>query len=228
MTKQLIFITCCLLSSLSSSYAQKLPDFGLGRVRLTEADRTITAELLPVKREPSIETDRKYYWYSGNQVHITQGGYSGKLLNGHYNEYYLNKNLKEQGEYKTGLKTGLWRSWNESGNLAQVVNWKDGLRSGEFSTYDESGKLKQAGTYAHDQLHGKLITYISKDSTLTEKYKDGTLVVHKAKLQGKPSFLQKLWPFKKKPASAEKVKVTKPPKVKKQRKPKVADAAPIM
>lgn len=219
------FLSICCANVL---YAQKLPDFGLDRVRLTEAERTITAELLPVKHEPSIETDRSYYWYSGNQVQITQGGYSGKLLNGRYNEYYLNKNLKEQGEFKAGLKIGLWRSWNENGSLAQVINWKNGLRSGDFSVYDESGKPKQAGTYSHDQLDGKLVTYVSKDSVLTEKYKNGVLVIHKVKPQGKPSFLQKLWPFKKKKTGDPTVKAPKPPKVKKQRKPKAAEAAPAM
>src|SRR5882757_6884108 len=87
-----------------NAFAQKLPDMGLYKIRIIESDKNITAEIKPVKSEPSLEPDRFYNWYSSNQIKQTQGGYSGKLLNGQYNEFYLNKSLKTQGNFDRGLK----------------------------------------------------------------------------------------------------------------------------
>jgi antitoxin component YwqK of YwqJK toxin-antitoxin module len=111
----------------AAANAQKLPDVGLTKVRINEADKTIVAEIGGTDIHPSAKPNLSYYWYSANQIHSTQGGFSGTLLNGQYTEYYLNKNLKEQGAFKKGLKDDVWKSWNEDGTLKQTVNWHKGL-----------------------------------------------------------------------------------------------------
>ena len=123
--KRILFIICLLISG--SVYAQKLPDMGLNKVRIIEADKTILAEMNPISSAPSPKTNLFYYWYNANTIHSTQGGFSGTLLNGQYTEYFLNKNLKEQGIFKKGLKNGVWKSWNEDGTLSQGITWKNGL-----------------------------------------------------------------------------------------------------
>lgn len=110
----------------SSLFAQKLPDMGFNKVRITEPDKTILVEINPVNHTSTIKPGLFYYWYSANAIHSTQGGFSGKLLNGLYTEFYLNKNLKEQGTYKKGLKDGIWKSWNEDGTLSQAAKWRNG------------------------------------------------------------------------------------------------------
>jgi len=117
----LIFFISC------SAYAQKMPYMGLSKVRLTEPDKTIVAEISPVNALPKTKPSLFYYWYSANLIHSTQGGFSGTLLNGQYNEYYLNKNLLEQGTFKNGLKDGAWKTWNEDGTLDKAATWKDGV-----------------------------------------------------------------------------------------------------
>lgn len=107
--------------------AQNLPDYGFNKVRITEPDKIIQAEINPVSTNPSAKITLFYYWYSANGIHITQGGYSGKLLNGLYSEYYLNKNLKEQGFFKKGLKNGDWKSWSNDGILIGTKTWNNGL-----------------------------------------------------------------------------------------------------
>lgn len=109
-----------------TAYCQKLPAYDLNRIRITQQDKTIVAETEPVSSASSIKPLLLYYWYSANTIHISQGGFSGKLLNGQYTEYYTNKNLKEQGNFKKGLKDGVWKSWNEEGTLTSVTNWKHG------------------------------------------------------------------------------------------------------
>lgn len=171
MKKLLLF---CLLYS-AVAQAQKFPYMGLNRVRITQADRTILAEINPAKEEDTY-TDRMYYWYSSNAIHTTQGGYSGKLLNGSYTEYYANKNLKEQGKFKNGLKTGTWKSWNDNGLLSEFTTWAKGIKQGEFAKYDEHGHIRQNGHYKENLLNGKVQLYPGTDSIQTLQYQAGQVV----------------------------------------------------
>ncbi|MCJ8212033.1 hypothetical protein MUY27_20115 [Mucilaginibacter sp. RS28] len=127
--------------------AQKLPDFGVNKVRFTQGDQTIVAELLTTGKNIFPENDRTYYWYSANNIRHTQGGFSGRLLNGVYTAFYPNNNLKEQGYFNNGLKDGLWHSWNENGSLHEELNWNNGILNGKFRRYDEQGNLKETGKY---------------------------------------------------------------------------------
>jgi len=122
--KYIILIFLCFLCC--GAFAQKLPDYGLNKVRITQPDKIIVAEIEPVSSDPAIKPNLLYYWYSANAVHTTQGGFSGKLLNGQYTEYYPDRNLKEQGEFKKGLKDGVWKSWNIDGTIAVTTTWKHG------------------------------------------------------------------------------------------------------
>jgi antitoxin component YwqK of YwqJK toxin-antitoxin module len=122
--RNIIFIFFCFLCY--SAYPQKLPDYGLNKVRITQPDKIIVAEIEPVSSVPSVKSNLFYYWYNANIIHTSQGGFSGKLLNGLYTEYYTNKNLKEQGHFKKGLKDGVWKSWNDDGSIAVVTTWKSG------------------------------------------------------------------------------------------------------
>jgi antitoxin component YwqK of YwqJK toxin-antitoxin module len=128
-----------------SVYAQKLSDYGIDKVRIVETDKIIQAEIIPVNSAPAIKSDRFYYWYNDNSIHSSQGGFSGKLLNGLYEAYYLNHNLKEKGAFKKGLKNGIWKSWKEDGTLSQVANWKNGILipEGSVSFWDKVNILKR-------------------------------------------------------------------------------------
>ena len=108
-------------------FGQKMPDYGINRVRIIEPDQLIEAEVIPVSGTIHVKTLLTYYWYSGNAIHITQGGFSGKPLNGLYNAYYLNKNLKQQGNFKNGLKTGLWKEWKDDGMMSGRHRWNNGI-----------------------------------------------------------------------------------------------------
>lgn len=113
-----------------SARAQQFPEYGLDKIRINDTAKTIVAEIYPVNGKLKTNPNLFYYWYSTNLIHTTQGGYSGRLLNGQYSEYYLNKNLKQEGVFKKGLRDGAWKKWNEDGTLKEVVNWKDGLIDG--------------------------------------------------------------------------------------------------
>ena len=123
--KHIFLSLLCFVSVMA--FAQKMPDHGLYKVRIILPDKTVIAEINPVSSKPTAKTALFYYWYEANVIHSTQGGFSGKPLNGQYIEYYPNKNLKEQGTFKKGLKNGPWKSWNEDGTLSVSSTWENGL-----------------------------------------------------------------------------------------------------
>lgn len=169
-----IAVFFCLIAAFAA--AQKMPDGGVNRVRISGSEKTILAEIQSADTWAPVDPHKTYYWYSSNTVHSTQGGYSGKLLNGSYTEYYLNKNLKEQGMFKNGLKTGTWKNWNEKGNLLSIVNWDAGIKSGKFELLDDGGVLKTSGSYRNNELDGNIKNYITADSVTIVRYKNGKVV----------------------------------------------------
>jgi hypothetical protein len=106
--------------------AQKLPDFDMNKVRITLPDKIIVTGIEPTVSSIASKPKAFYYWYSAGAVHQTQGGYSGKLLDGQYSEYYPDRNLKQQGNFKKGLKVGLWKNWADDGTLLSISRWKHG------------------------------------------------------------------------------------------------------
>jgi len=141
-----------LFTLVSAAACAQIPDMGLFKVHLSEPDKNIIAEIKPVGSLPEAAPARIYYWFSASAIKRTQGGFSGQLLNGRYQEFYLNKNLKEQGAFSKGLKTGEWKSWNPDGVLLQQISWADGEKNGAFTVYDDKGKVRQKGYYKHDAL----------------------------------------------------------------------------
>ena len=97
------------------------------QVTIVDSTQEIHADLHPYKTEPKIRDDRYYFWCLNNIIHATQGGFNGKLLNGHYVSFYPDKNLKEEGGFDRGLKEGVWKTWNTKGDLTAVVTWNQGL-----------------------------------------------------------------------------------------------------
>jgi len=146
---------------------------GMYKIHLTDSNRLITAEIKPLEFTPKKYINRFYYWYSSNAIKKTQGGYSGKLLNGLYVEYWPNKNLREQGNFYGGLKDKEWSSWSENGFLLRKVMWKMGEKSGVSEYFDEFGNLKERRTYSHNILSPHIQYFGGKD-TVTQKHKDLT------------------------------------------------------
>ena len=172
--------------------AQKIPDYGFNKIRIVANEKIVQADLLPVKSDPVPEMDKLYYWSSSNEIHSTQGGYSGKLLNGSYTEYFQNKGLKEQGQFSDGLKTGVWKTWTENGMIVQFYTWENGVMSGDFELFDDRGQIKQKGQYRNNQLNGRLIRYNTDGKTQVTTYKNGKVVENPSSFWSKVNILKKL------------------------------------
>jgi len=156
-----------------------------------------------------------YYWYKFNEIHITQGGYEGKLLHGSYSSFYRSNNLKEKGKFKKGLKEGKWISWYENGRIMETVHWRNGMKHGSYKMFNEKGGVTLEAKYKKGLLHGTMTSYNEEIKILSSKqYKNGQEVTERSKFKlfknkkdnspksenGKTSFkekLKKIFPKKK-------------------------------
>lgn len=176
----LILFSCLLFSSVQGqSYMKRLPP---QKITVNEPDHTVVAELHPAKYLKA-DKEKFYAWVSGNKIVFTQGEYSGKLLNGKYQDFYTNKNLKESGQYVNGLKDGEWKSWDQDGFLKDSYRWVMGLKQGKFYKYDSTGRVIEKGRYNRGELSGKFHS-LTADSTNITHYKKG-VEVEKRKLSFK-------------------------------------------
>jgi len=149
-----------------------MPDYGLYKIHLTDSGKTIIAEI-NLASEKQADPKLYYHWYTADGIHVTQGGYEGKLLNGTYNEYYLNKNIKVQGTYLHGLQHSTWKSWNANGFLTGIYSWDKGVLNGEYRLFDGKGRLTEQGNYKQGLLNGIRTSYLSADSIKQAKYENG-------------------------------------------------------
>lgn len=177
MSKYFFSVLFLFMAGLAHAQKQKMnPDLSDYKHRITVMDHILVFQLQPSDQQlPTVDIKKKYYWYSNNQIKITQGGFSGKLLHGSYSDFYFNNNLKEQGQFEMGLKVGEWKSWTIQGLLAEHTNFKKGILNGEFYRYNGLGVLSESGYYKNGNLHGKLTKYFEKDSLSITKYKDGVI-----------------------------------------------------
>jgi len=76
------------------------------RITLATPDSVSVFSLLPTHTSVNIQHKNHYTWYGSNQIRMTQGGYSGRLLHGEYTSFTKTHHLLEQGAYGGGLKTG--------------------------------------------------------------------------------------------------------------------------
>jgi len=140
-----------LLAYTAADAQTAIKDLITHKVIVNYTDHTIVAY---VKPSPNVRafSNLQYYWFSGQSIQSSQGGYSGKLLNGYYEDFYANKNLKEAGWFSKGLKQGPWKSWDEKGLLKEECNWSAGQKNGIYRKYNNQGKLSQTGHYKNDSL----------------------------------------------------------------------------
>lgn len=117
----------------------------------------------------------EYYWYKGNKIHITQGGFDGKLLHGDFKVYYENTgDLKRKGEFKYGVRVGTWKEWYPNGKLEKVIEWKKGLQHGLVMEFDSLGRTTMEGNYKKGEKHGWFEYYDSEGKTVKRiKYRNG-------------------------------------------------------
>lgn len=120
-----------------------------------------------------------YYWYKSQSVISTQGGSSGLLLHGIYEQFHTNKQLAIRGFFKKGLKNGVWMYWNDEGHLIKEEIWKKGKPKKSAFDYNTKGEIVKETDFGKDEVIHELdnqtiITNIdSTQVTIVNNYSNG-------------------------------------------------------
>lgn len=124
-------------------------------------------------KEVKYEDTLHYHWFKSQQIHVTQGNSSGRVLNGEFTKFYLSGQMAEQGEFKKGLKDGVWKTWFESGNLETIYNYKEGIISGDYMLFNEAGDLRESGKIKKGEkdIDQEKVKKKDKPMTLKKAYK---------------------------------------------------------
>lgn len=89
----------------------------------TESNK-IEATITDKKIKP--KKDLIYFWYKSRKIQHTKGNYSGELLHGIYESYYLSGQLYQKGNFNKGLKNKYWTTFDKSGNVINYIKWRNG------------------------------------------------------------------------------------------------------
>ena len=117
--------------------------------------------------------NRIYYWYDNHKIHSSQFHFSGKLLDGKYEQRFPDGNLKTRGKFKFGLKEEQWFYYHPNGKVKKIENWKKGLLIGQTEIYDHKSQLIQTISYKNGKKHGKEIFYHADTIRFMIKYRQG-------------------------------------------------------
>lgn len=141
----ILVVSCGITTKVNTNQGQR-------SVSVVLPDKNIEARVYPDKRiKPKLT--KYYHWYGGQSINVTQGGYSGSLLDGVYSEYsYPGKLLICKGHYKNGLKQGLWLLWYTDGQLKSTEKWKNGWLHGDRCIYNDSGSIIKKERYKKGNL----------------------------------------------------------------------------
>lgn len=112
------------------------------------------------------------------------------VVEGEFNSFYLNGNLKEKGVLVNGVKDGIWEEYfDENGKISKIKNYQSGNKFGSWKTFDKNGNslLEQIfdstgimsnskifyenGILLRETLYGKNGRF---SGNLTEYYENGT------------------------------------------------------
>ena len=153
-------------SSQTSEYAKILDNRSI--TLHTENSHKLVFQVKELKSKPNYA--RTYYWYDARRTHISQGGYSGKVLHGQFTDYFPSQSLNKKGVFKNGYRKGVWTDWNEQGELLKWSTWKKNGETGAYTLYDGAGNLTESGTLSAGLKDGKIYEYPLSDSLPTLKY----------------------------------------------------------
>lgn len=137
---------------------------------------TLRCEVLLNDPEVKYELDLLYFSYYRDTILNNQGGHTGRLLHGDYQEIDLDGKLRKQGTYQAGLQEGNWKEWNTTGTLRSIYHYQTGRREGSFQEFDAKGDLTRDGRYKHNLLDGKIKSYTNGELTATERFRQGVLI----------------------------------------------------
>ena len=90
-------------------------------------------------------------------------------LDGPYEEYYENGQLKAKGTIRDGEVEGRWEEYYEDGQLMTRGTIRDGEPDGPYEHYDENGQLQAKGTIKDGDREGPWEEYDENGQLMTKR-----------------------------------------------------------
>ena len=101
------------------------------------------------------------------------GYYNGEPLTGVFFRNYKS-GVRAEFNFKDGKLDGLFELFYENGQLKEEKNYKEGKYNGLQEKYDENGKLEYKAYYKNDKIDGIEMQYVGEGILLKKSnYKDG-------------------------------------------------------
>lgn len=119
-----------------------------------------------------------YYWHRNGKHFSTQGGYSGNLLHGAYEEFDKSGRLKIRGHFHFGAKDGIWKFWNRSGAISGLEYWKNGFLQKKVISESDSTIISY---YRKNQQHGRQIFTKEGKTISKQNYRNGKIYIREKK-----------------------------------------------
>lgn len=113
----------------------------------------------------------------GKPKDIFQEGFSGKIVNGLREDYWiitfcLSSSI-QRGNFLRGKREGLWEFYYGDGQLERIGYFKENMSHGTWKFYDKWGRLVTESTYDRDNLI-YMKNYDEKENLINMgPYKDG-------------------------------------------------------
>lgn len=183
MKKSLPLILCLCLLQLMQLSAQPTLENTLPsrpKVILTTASSTHIRASVLTRPYPKnlLKPAVWYHWLYKDSILRSQGSYSGKLLDGPFEEFFSNRSPKTSGSFAQGIKVGQWKYWDHKGTLRKISHWSLSQETGTFILFNEEGQKVQQGRMKDGKLHGRITTFSTADSTgvTHQRYRNGVPV----------------------------------------------------
>lgn len=145
-------------------------------IYINTPDSSIKASITD-QAEKKLYTGRFYHWYASNQLCVTNGAYSGRLLHGTYSSFHPNHYLLSQGQFRMGLKDGCWKKWLPDGSIHEIIHYKNGQLDGAYELYSPRGFLMQRIYYRKGRRAGKTTIFSQDGQDSVILYKKGVPVI---------------------------------------------------
>jgi len=113
-------------------------------------------------------------WNTNGSIAV-KASYADNELEGDYQSFYPEGEIKENSKFINGRKEGLSINFTRDGTKKSEVNYKNDTLNGLYTEYSRSGSVLTKGTFINDKKNGIWEEYDQKGSLKTKvEYVDGS------------------------------------------------------
>lgn len=123
-----------------------------------------------IQFENNMINDYQIIWYRLNGNRFMDFIMSGDSLDGTFNTYHKNNNLKKTGHLKDGRAQNLIKTYYDTGEIMSLFDYKSGRKEGAYTRYYPDGGIMETGARFGSKLGGYIKNYYENGILKNEKY----------------------------------------------------------